>query len=128
MTTPPDAVSKWLVITRAAVFSMTVTSGLIGGLLAVGAERLAQIGGSAVGAGFSVDYGLLALAVLGLVVAHAANNMINDYFDLEGGVDTEDQGRAQYAPHPILYGSPSASWVPRSSSRTRSTPRSSCSS
>jgi 1,4-dihydroxy-2-naphthoate polyprenyltransferase len=103
MTTPPDAVSKWLVITRAAVFSMTVTSGLIGGLLAVGAERLAQIGGGAVGAGFSVNYALLALAVVGLV-AHAANNMINDYFDLEGGVDTEDYVRAQYAPHPILSG------------------------
>jgi 1,4-dihydroxy-2-naphthoate octaprenyltransferase len=96
MTTPPDAVSKWLVITRAAVFSMTVTSGLIGGLLAVGAERLLG--------GFTVDYGLLVLAVIGLVVAHAANNMINDYFDLEGGVDTEDYVRAQYAPHPILSG------------------------
>ena len=96
MTTPPDAVSKWLVITRAAVFSMTVTSGLIGGLLAVGAERLLG--------GFTVDYGLLALAVLGLVVAHAANNMINDYFDLEGGIDTDDYVRAQYAPHPILSG------------------------
>ena len=35
--THPDAISKWLVITRAAVFSMTATSGLIGGLLAVGA-------------------------------------------------------------------------------------------
>ena len=29
-----DVVSKWLIITRAAVFSMTITSGLIGGLLA----------------------------------------------------------------------------------------------
>ena len=96
MTSPPDAVSKWLVITRAAVFSMTVTSGLIGGLLAIGAERLLG--------GFAVDYGLLALAVLGLVVAHAANNMINDYFDLEGGIDTDDYVRAQYAPHPILSG------------------------
>ena len=96
MTTPPDSISKWLVITRAAVFSMTVTSGLIGGLLAVGAERLLG--------GFTVDYGLLALAVLGLVVAHAANNMINDYFDLEGGIDTDDYVRAQYAPHPILSG------------------------
>ena len=38
--THPDAISKWLVITRAAVFSMTATSGLIGGLLAVGAARL----------------------------------------------------------------------------------------
>jgi 1,4-dihydroxy-2-naphthoate octaprenyltransferase len=104
MTTPPDSVSKWLVITRAAVFSMTVTSGLIGGLLAVGAERIAQVGVGPIGGPYTVDYGLLALAILGLVVAHAANNMINDYFDLEGGVDTEDYVRAQYAPHPILSG------------------------
>ena len=40
MTRPPDAISKWLVITRAAVFSMTATSGVIGGLLAIGAARL----------------------------------------------------------------------------------------
>jgi len=96
MTVPPDAVSKWLVITRAAVFSMTVTSGLIGGLLAVGA---AQLTGEV-----SVNWGLLGLAIVGLVAAHAANNMINDYFDLEGGVDTDDYVRAQYAPHPILSG------------------------
>ncbi|HET9346014.1 MAG TPA: prenyltransferase [Candidatus Limnocylindrales bacterium] len=96
MTRPPDAISKWLVITRAAVFSMTATSGLIGGLLAVGAARLTG--------DVSVDWGLLLLAVVGLVVAHAANNMINDYFDLEGGVDTDDYVRALYAPHPILSG------------------------
>ncbi|HET9456742.1 MAG TPA: prenyltransferase [Candidatus Limnocylindrales bacterium] len=94
--TEPDAISKWLVITRAAVFSMTATSGLIGGLLAVGAARLTGE--------VSVDWGLLILAVVGLVVAHAANNMINDYFDLEGGVDTDDYVRALYAPHPILSG------------------------
>src|SRR5437867_13331794 len=29
-----DGVSRWLLITRACVFSMTLTSGLIGGLLA----------------------------------------------------------------------------------------------
>ncbi|TAL06660.1 MAG: prenyltransferase [Chloroflexota bacterium] len=96
MTAPPDAVSKWLVITRAAVFSMTVTSGLIGGLLAVGAQQLTRE--------VTVNWGLLALAIVGLVVAHAANNMINDYFDLEGGVDTDDYVRALYAPHPILSG------------------------
>jgi 1,4-dihydroxy-2-naphthoate octaprenyltransferase len=94
--TRPDAVSKWLVITRAAVFSMTATSGLIGGLLAVGAARLTGE--------VAVDWGLLLLAIAGLVVAHAANNMINDYFDLEGGVDTDDYVRALYAPHPILSG------------------------
>jgi 1,4-dihydroxy-2-naphthoate polyprenyltransferase len=93
--TKPDAVSKWLVITRAAVFSMTATSGLIGGLLAIGASRTG---------GAPVDYGLLALAIVGLVVAHAANNMINDYFDLTGGIDTDDYVRALYAPHPILSG------------------------
>jgi len=87
-----DAVSKWLIITRAAVFSMTFTSGLIGGLLAIGAD------------GAHVNYGWLALSVVGLVVAHASNNMINDYFDLEGGVDTDDYVRALYAPHPILSG------------------------
>ena len=94
--TTPDTVSKWLVVTRAAVFSMTATSGLIGGLLAVGAARLTGE--------VSVDWGLLVLAIVGLVVAHAANNMINDYFDLEGGVDTDDYVRALYAPHPILAG------------------------
>jgi 1,4-dihydroxy-2-naphthoate octaprenyltransferase len=87
-----DPISKWLIVTRAAVFSMTVTSGLIGGLLAIGA-----------GPG-AVHYGYLALAIIGLVVAHAANNMINDYFDLEGGVDTDEYVRALYAPHPILSG------------------------
>ena len=96
MTSPPDSISKWLVITRAAVFSMTVTSGLIGGLLAVGAQQLTGE--------VSVNWGYLLLAVIGLVVAHAANNMINDYFDLEGGIDTDDYVRAQYAPHPILSG------------------------
>jgi 1,4-dihydroxy-2-naphthoate octaprenyltransferase len=85
-----DSVSRWLLITRASVFPMTITSAAIGGLLAVGAE----------GASFVCFF----LAFLGLVMAHAANNMINDYFDLEGGVDTEDYVRGQYAPHPVLSG------------------------
>ena len=44
------------------------------------------------------------LAVVGLVLAHAANNLINDYFDMTGGVDTEGYVRALYAPHPVLSG------------------------
>lgn len=87
-----DGVSKWLIVTRAAVFTMTATSGLIGGLLAIGTV------------GVSVNYLYLALSVTGLVISHAANNMINDYFDLEGGVDTDEYVRALYAPHPILSG------------------------
>src|SRR6188474_873086 len=95
-TRPLDTVGKWLVITRAAVFPMTIWSGLIGGLLAVEANR--------VSGGAPVDWGLFLLAIVGLVLAHAANNMINDYFDTTGGVDTEDYVRALYAPHPILSG------------------------
>ena len=87
-----DSVSKWLIVTRAAVFTMTATSGLIGGLLAIGTT------------GVVVNYWYLALAVIGLVVAHAANNMINDYFDLQVGIDSDDYVRALYAPHPILSG------------------------
>jgi 1,4-dihydroxy-2-naphthoate octaprenyltransferase len=30
--------------------------------------------------------------------------MINDYFDLEGGVDSNNYVRTQYAPHPVLSG------------------------
>jgi 1,4-dihydroxy-2-naphthoate octaprenyltransferase len=93
---PLDTVGKWLVITRAAVFPMTIWSGLIGGLLAVEAARTKG--------GAPVDWGLFLLAVVGLVLAHAANNMINDYFDTTGGVDTEGYVRALYAPHPILSG------------------------
>lgn len=86
-----DVVSKWLIITRAAVFSMTATSGLIGGLLAAAIAD-------------APNYFNFVLAVVGLVLAHAANNMINDYFDMQGGVDTDEYTRALYAPHPVLAG------------------------
>src|SRR3989304_5017491 len=86
-----DVVSKWLIITRAAVFSMTATSGLIGGLLA-----------AAIAANPNwLNFGL---ALVGLIIAHAANNMNNDYFDMQGGVDTQEYARALYAPHPVLGG------------------------
>ncbi len=89
----PDLLSRWLLITRASVFPMTLTSGLLGGLLAIaGPTPVAAHGG------------LFALALLGLLVAHAANNMINDWFDLSGGVDSASYVRGQYAPHPILSG------------------------
>lgn len=85
-----DAISRWLLIIRASVFPMTIISALVGGLLAAGVP--------------TADWGFFGLALLGLVAAHAANNMINDYFDLEGGVDTEGYVRTQYAPHPVLSG------------------------
>ncbi len=46
---PLDTVGKWLVITRAAVFPMTIWSGLIGGLLAVEAARTERRGARRLG-------------------------------------------------------------------------------
>ncbi len=91
-----DVVSRWLIITRACVFSMTLTSGLIGGLLA-GAATLGD-------AAIRFHWPSFLLALAGILLAHASNNMINDYFDLQSGVDTSEYARAQYAPHPVLSG------------------------
>lgn len=85
-----DFVSRWLLIIRASVFPMTLCSGLIGGLLAAHSPE--------------ANFGYFALSLLGLVIAHSANNMINDYFDVIGGVDTDGYVRTVYAPHPILSG------------------------
>jgi 1,4-dihydroxy-2-naphthoate octaprenyltransferase len=90
---PMDFVSRWLLIVRASVFPMTLTSGVIGGLLAVAGPTPAD-----------ANWGFFALALVGLVLAHAANNMINDWFDLSGGVDSATYVRGLYAPHPILSG------------------------
>jgi 1,4-dihydroxy-2-naphthoate octaprenyltransferase len=69
---------------------MTVFSALIGSLLAAAD-------------GFFRP-GLALLSLAGLVAAHAANNLLNDYLDVKNGVDRPDYPRAQYAPHPILGG------------------------
>jgi len=87
---PIDPVTRWLVLTRAAVLPMTISAGAIGGLLAVGHPR--------------ADWILFTLAFVGIVLAHMANNLMNDLFDAEVGLDTADYPRALYAPHPILSG------------------------
>jgi len=85
-----DIVSRWLVLTRACVQPMTLTSAAIAGLLAVRAP------------GFNLW--LFGLAALGIVLAHAGNNLVNDIFDESLGADTADYPRALYAPHPVLSG------------------------
>ncbi len=90
-----DPVSRFLLIIRPCVFQLTITSGLIGGLLAASDLR-------AMGKPF--NWMPFVLSIVGLVIAHAVNNMVNDYFDTESGVDTEGYVRAQYTIHPILGG------------------------
>jgi 1,4-dihydroxy-2-naphthoate octaprenyltransferase len=97
-TNPPeqgvvDGVTRWLVVTRAGVLPMTLTSGLLAVLLAAIAP-----------AEVAVDWLNVALAVVGIVVAHLANNLMNDLADTEVGNDTANYPRALYAPHPILAG------------------------
>jgi 1,4-dihydroxy-2-naphthoate polyprenyltransferase len=87
---PLDPVSRWLVLTRAAVLPMTLVAGAVATLLAVHRP------------GFRP--GLLVLAFVGLVLAHTANNLMNDLFDVEVGSDTDSYPRALYAPHPVLSG------------------------
>jgi 1,4-dihydroxy-2-naphthoate octaprenyltransferase len=86
-----DPVSRWLVISRASVLPMTLTAAAIAGLLAAFHDE-------------SVRWGLFALAAVGLVLAHVANNLMNDLFDLEVGADSDSYPRALYAPHPVLSG------------------------
>jgi 1,4-dihydroxy-2-naphthoate octaprenyltransferase len=85
-----DSVTRWLVVTRAAVLPMTLFAGLVAGLLAVRAE------------GFS--WPLYLLALLGILLAHACNNLMNDLSDVDAGLDTEVYARSLYAPHPLLSG------------------------
>jgi 1,4-dihydroxy-2-naphthoate octaprenyltransferase len=87
---PLDPVSRWLVLTRAAVLPMTIVAGAVATLLAVNRP--------------SFRPGLLALAFVGIVLAHVSNNLMNDLFDAEVGNDTATYPRALYAPHPVLSG------------------------
>jgi 1,4-dihydroxy-2-naphthoate octaprenyltransferase len=94
-TNPPpgrlDPVSKWLYLTRAGVLPMTLVAASVAGLLAV--YR-----------GASVAWGWFTLAAIGIVLAHMANNLMNDLFDLGVGTDREDYPRNLYSPHPVLSG------------------------
>jgi 1,4-dihydroxy-2-naphthoate octaprenyltransferase len=88
--TDVDGVTRWLVVTRAAVLPMTLFAGLVGGLLAIREP------------GFNtID---LLLAIAGILLAHLNNNLSNDLFDAGVGTDAEGYPRTLYAPHPLLSG------------------------
>lgn len=83
--------TRWLVLTRAAVLPMTFTAALFAGLLAWWNADDASVE-------------LWVVAAVGIVLAHVANNLMNDLFDLEVGTDSDDYPRALYSPHPVLSG------------------------
>jgi 1,4-dihydroxy-2-naphthoate octaprenyltransferase len=85
-----DVISKWLISTRAAVLIMTFISAAIAGLLAI------RFG--------NFNLGLWVLLAIGLIMAHATNNLLNDYTDHVRGVDKDNYFRAQYGPQPLEHG------------------------
>ncbi|RIK29520.1 MAG: prenyltransferase [Anaerolineae bacterium] len=82
-----DTISRWLISTRAAVLVMTALSAALAGLFAWRDNSFALLPWIAL--------------MLGLVLAHASNNLLNDYVDFARGVDQKNYFRAMYGPHPL---------------------------
>ena len=85
-----DVISRWLIATRSAVLGMTLISAAIAGLLA------ARDG--------AFDFLLWSLVTVGLLFAHATNNLVNDFTDHVKGVDKDNYFRSQYGPQPLEHG------------------------
>jgi 1,4-dihydroxy-2-naphthoate octaprenyltransferase len=81
---------RWFVATRSAVFIMTLISAGLGIAFA------AELG--------RVDVLNAWLALLGLTLAHATNNLLNDWIDFRKGVDRDNYFRTQYGPQPLQSG------------------------
>jgi 1,4-dihydroxy-2-naphthoate polyprenyltransferase len=77
-----DIISRWLVATRASVLIMTAFSAIIAGILAY------------LFASFNVLN--FTVAFVGLIFAHASNNLINDLIDYKKGVDKDNYFRSLY--------------------------------
>ena len=80
-----DPVAKWLIACRASVLFMTFTASALGGLMAWRAGV------------FEADLWLA--TVLGLMFAHATNNLLNDFTDSRRGIDKDNYYRNQYGVH-----------------------------
>jgi len=85
-----DVIARWLIATRSVVLIMTFISAAIAGILAAAAGQF--------------NWGLWLLVTLGLVLAHATNNLLNDVTDHLKGVDKDNYFRAQYGPQPLEHG------------------------
>ncbi len=85
-----DPVAKWLIACRASVLFMTFTAAALGGLMAWRADA------------FHLDLWLA--TALGLLFAHATNNLLNDYTDSRRGIDRENYYRNQYGVHVLEDG------------------------
>lgn len=90
-----DILSKWFIATRSAVGTITLYSGLIGGLLAWQYLHAAEK---------PFNFLMWLILTLGLFIAHGTNNLINDYTDFSRGIDKDNYFRTQYGVHPLAQG------------------------
>ena len=85
-----DIISKWLISTRAAVLVMTFISAALAGLFAWRDGSFSFLPWIAL--------------TLGLILAHASNNIFNDYTDYVRGVDKDNYFRTIYGAQPVASG------------------------
>jgi 1,4-dihydroxy-2-naphthoate octaprenyltransferase len=85
-----DVVAKWLIMTRSAVTTVSIFSGIIAGLFALRVGKF--------------DFLPWLVVTLGLFIAHGTNNILNDYTDYSRGLDDGNYFRAIYGPHPLVHG------------------------
>lgn len=90
MTTTKLLWRNWFLASRPWSFVMTAISLGVGGAVA------------ALDGPFS--WGLFALALMAMVCLHAATNLINDYYDIQSGVDSVGAATTRYRPHPLGEG------------------------
>jgi len=81
------SLKTWFIATRPWSLGMTFISTCLAGILSY--------------AKGSFDPTSFLLVMLGLMIAHTAANMTNDYYDVKHGVD-ENAPTAKYRPHPLL--------------------------
>ena len=85
-----DVISRWLISTRAAVLIMTFISAALAGLFAWRDH--------------SFNFIPWIVLAFGLIMAHASNNIFNDYTDFVRGVDKDNYYRTMYGAQPIASG------------------------
>ncbi len=83
------SLNTWFIATRPWSLVMTFVATCLAGIMAY------SFG--------SFDPFLFILTMIGLIIAHTASNMTNDWYDVKHGVD-ENAPTAEYRPHPLLFG------------------------
>lgn len=83
-----SAATRWLLACRAALLPLT-------GFAALFALAIARD---------PIDPAIAGLTVLGLLLAHATNNLINDHVDARMGLDADNYFRTRYGTQPLAAG------------------------